>query len=124
MFDLDDFLPPDGENKFDMHYSQGDLILDIHYDSDDPEPRELRKQICFLKTRHLFKSPFPGYSFFSCPDDKDISLLNSIVEYGESELLEEDVKLLGSSGYKHYRLFLHSSGAVIYVVAQSLEISK
>ncbi len=121
VLDLDDFLPADGEERFETSYSQGDLNLDIYYESDDSE-EELRKIIRFTKARHFFKSPFPGVSFFNCVDDKAISLLNSIVEYEQSELLDKDLAAPGAAGYKHYRLFLHSSGVVIYVVAQSLEV--
>jgi len=121
VFDLDDFLPADGEDSFDISYSQGDLNLDIYYEPDDSE-EELCKRIRFTKARHFFKSPFPGVSFFNCVDDKDLSLLNSIVEYEQSELLEKDSASPGSAGYKHYRLFLHSSGVVIYVVALSLDV--
>lgn len=122
VFDLDNFLPPDGENSYDMSFSRGDLTLDIYYESDDSKG-EQKKRVRFVKARHFFKSPFPGISFFDCPDDRDLSLLNSIVEYENSELLDKDSEFPGSSNYKHYRVFLHSVGAAIYVVAKSIEVS-
>lgn len=121
VFDLDDFLPSGGEDQFEMSLSQGDLSVDIFYEPDDSE-EGLKKTIRFVGTRHFFKSPFPGVSFFNCLDDRDISLLNSVVEYQQSELLEKEESIPGIEDYKHYRLFLHSVGAVIYVVAESMEV--
>jgi hypothetical protein len=121
VLDLNAFLPPDGEDDFKISYSDGDLDLDIYYEEINSE-KEVYKRIRFIGTRHFFKSPFPGVSFFACKDDNNISLLHSIVEYKKSELLERDSKLIDSADFKHYRLFLHSTGVVIYVVALSLEV--
>jgi hypothetical protein len=76
----------------------------------------------FVRAKHFFKSPLPGISLFSSPEDKDPSLLNSLVEYEKSELIDKDLSC-GLSSYKHYRLFLHSSGVVINVVAKSLKVT-
>ena len=122
VLDLESFLPPDGETKFELSYSQGDLNLNIFYESDDSELGESQKSIRFLKAKHFFKSPFPGHSFFVCPDDRDLSLLDSMVEYENSEMLDAASESSGSVGYRHYRLFLHSSGVAMHVIAQSFEI--
>jgi hypothetical protein len=77
----------------------------------------------FLMLNIFFKTPFPGYSFFSCPDVRDLLLLNSLVEYGHSDMLDMEHKTSGATGYRHYRLFLHSTGVAIHVITQSCEIS-
>jgi hypothetical protein len=123
VFNLDDFLPSDGEDGFEMLYAEGVLSLDIFYETDDSAPRNARRRIRFLQAKYFFKTPFPGYSFFSCSDHRDTPLLNSVVEYGHSDMLEMEQKTSGSTGYKHYRLFLHSTGIAIHVIAQSCEIS-
>lgn len=123
VFNLDDFLPLDGEDGFEMMYADGVLNLDIFYETDDSAARNARRGIRFLQTKYFLKTPFSGYSFFSCPDDRDLSLLNSVVEYEYSDMLEMEQKNSGSTGYKHYRLFLHSVGVALHVIAQSCEIS-
>lgn len=120
---LDGFLPSDGETRFEMFFADGVLSLDIFYEVDDSESCTAKRRICFPHAKYFFKTPFPGYSFFSCPDDRDLSLLNSLVEYGHSDMLDIDHKTSGTTGYRHYRLFLHSTGVAIHVIAQSCEIS-
>lgn len=123
IFDLDDFLPPDGEDRFEMLYADGVLSLDIFYEAYDSAPRNAKRTIRFFQAKYFFKTPFPGYSFFSCPDHRDTPLLDSVVEYGHSDMLDVEQKTSGSRGYKHYRLFLHSTGVAIHAIAQSCEIS-
>ncbi|MDH4275677.1 MAG: hypothetical protein OEW08_11600 [Gammaproteobacteria bacterium] len=122
VFDLDDFLPPDGETKFEMFFSEGVLNLDIFYETDGSEARVSKRRIRFPQAKYFFKTPFPGYSFFSCPDDRELSLLNSLVNYEQSEMLDMERNTSGLTDYKHFRLFLHSSGAAIHVVSQSCEM--
>lgn len=122
VFNLDDFLPSDGEDKFEMSYVKDVLNLDIFYEVGDSEPRAARRRIRFPHARYFFKIPFPGYSFFSCPDDRDLSLLNSLVHYRHSDMLDMDHKTSGPTDDKHYRLFLHSVGFAIYVIAESCEL--
>ncbi|SCX72438.1 MULTISPECIES: hypothetical protein [unclassified Pseudomonas] len=123
MFDMDSFLPLDGEDKVDMVYSGGDLSLEIFYESESCAGGLAKKNIRFLNAKYFFKAPFPGYSIFVCPDDGDISLLNSLVEYELSELLDIDGKTRGVADYRHYRLFLHSVGVALHVIAKSFKIS-
>jgi hypothetical protein len=122
LLDLDSFLPSDGETRFDMSYSGGTLNLDVFYEVEGFDLGEGKISICFSRAKYLFKTPFPGYSFFTCLEDRDISLLNSLVEYGYSDMLDVDEKTSGVTGYKHYRLFLHSTGVAINVIAKSCEI--
>lgn len=120
---LDDFLPSDGETRFELLFADGVLNLDIFYEPDDSAPCTAKRRICFLHAKYFFKTPFPGYSFFICPDDRDLTLLNSVVEYGHSDMLNMEHKTSGATGYRHYRLFLHSTGVAIHVIARSCEIS-
>ena len=87
----------------------GDRIRQI-----DPEIR-ITTNTYDLRRRLLSSSNGAGEtatttSFFSCPDDRNLPLLDSLVEYGYSGMLE-------------IRLFLHSIGVAIHVIAQSCEIS-
>jgi hypothetical protein len=123
IINLDDFLPSDGETRFEMFFSDGVLNLDIFYETADFESRDARRRIRFSQAKYFFKTPFPGYSFFSCPDDRELSLLNSLVEYEHSDMLEMECGASKRTDYRHYRLFLHSTGVAIHVIAQSCEIS-
>ena len=123
VFDMDVFLPLDGEDRIDINYSGGDLRLDIFYEVEGAADGIAKKSIRFLRAKYFFKSPFPGHDIFSCPDDGDISLLNSLVEYECSELLDIDGRTLGVADYRHYRLFLHSVGIAVHVMAKSFELT-
>lgn len=120
---LDEFLPSDGEMKFEMLFVDGVLSLDIFYEADDPNLHEVKRRILFNQAKYFFKTPFPGYSFFSCPDDRNLALLNSLVEYENSDMLDMEHGQSGIIDYRHYRLFLHSTGVGIHVIAKSCEIS-
>lgn len=122
VLDLDDFLPSDGESRFEMSYSDGLLNIDVFYESDETDGVEIKKNICFSEAQYFFKTPFPGYSFFYCPDDKDISLLSSLVEYEDSDMLVMEFKSSDTINCRHYRLFLHSVGVAIHVIAKSCEV--
>ena len=124
VLNLDSFLPPDGETRFEMSFADGVLSVDIFYEMENSElNNDARRRIRFSQAKYFFKTPFPGYSFFSCPDDRDISLLNSLVEYGHSDMLDMEHRTFGTTGYSHYRLFLHSTGVAIHVIAKSCETS-
>lgn len=123
VLNLDSFLPSDGETRFDMFYSDGILNLDIFYELEDSDISDAKRSIRFSQAKYFFKTPFPGYSFFTCPDDRDISLLNSLVEYEHSDMLEMECESSGTTDYRHYRLFLHSTGVAIHVIARSCEVS-
>jgi hypothetical protein len=120
---LDEFLPPDGEARFEMSFIDGVLNLDVFYEAEGPTTHEVKRRILFNQAKYFFKTPFPGYSFFSCPDDRNLAMLNSLVEYEHSDMLDMERGSSGSAGYKHYRLFLHATGVAIHVIAQSCEIS-
>ena len=106
-----------------MFYAERVLNLDIFYEKDDSESCAAKRRICFSDAKYFFKTPFPGYSFFNCPDHSNTPLLNSLVEYGHSDILDMERKTSGATEYRHYRLFLHSTGVAIHVIAQSFEIS-
>lgn len=120
---LDDFLPSDGESRFEMVFADGGLSLDVFYEVDDPTPHDAKRRILFKQAKYFFKTPFPGYSFFSCPDDRNLALLNSLVEYENSDMLNTAISSSDGDSYRHYRLFLHSAGVAIHVIAQSCEVS-
>ncbi len=122
LFNLDEFLPQDGESRVEIRYSNGVLYLDIFYERDDVVG-EVKRTISFFQTRCFFKTPFPGYSFFTCPDDRNLSLLNSLVEYEQSEMLTVEESASVDKGYRHYRLFLHSTGMAIHAIARSCDLS-
>lgn len=124
VLDLDSFLPSDGETRFEMSYSDGILNLDIFYEMEGGDLGGAKKNIRFSQAKYFFKTPFPGYSFFTCLDDRDISLLNSLVEYEHSDMLDMQGESPGGADYRHYRLFLHSTGVAIHVIAKSCETFK
>lgn len=123
VFNLDDFLPSDGEAGFELSYVGDVLSLGVLYEATAPELRTARRTISFSRAQSFFKTPFPGYSFFSCPDDRNLSLLNSLVEYEQSDMLDVQRDATGENSNKHYRLFLQSTGVAIHVIAQSCKIS-
>ncbi|MGH8451071.1 hypothetical protein [Pseudomonas sp.] len=122
LLDLDQLLPGGGENRFELFYSGTTLDLDVFYDAEDLSLGEVKKSIRFLGVTYFFKQPFPGYSFFSFKEDSDISTLGSLVEYGYSGMIVMRQGEELSSEDKHYRLFLHSVGAALYVIAASVDI--
>lgn len=122
IYDLDRFLPSDGESGLEMRFADGNLYLDISYEKEDGTL--VQRDVQFIHAKYFFKTPFPGYSFFSCPDDRNLSLLNSLVQYESSEFLEVELEKSESGEYKHYRLFLHSTGVAIHVIANSCEVSR
>lgn len=119
VIDLDDLLPLDGESRFELLYTDGRLNLEILYEKDDT-PGECKRTIGFFGAKYFFKTPFPGYRFFS--EGRDISLLNSLVEYEHSDMLAMVAAAPGDESLRHYRLFLHSSRVAIHVVARSCEM--
>lgn len=123
VLNLDDFLPPDGETSFEMNYVDRVLNLDIFYEAETSGSRVAKRRIRFSQAKYFFKTPFPGYSFFSCPDDRNLLLLNSLVKYENSDMLAREHQESGAAEYNHYRLFLHSAGVAIHVIAQSVVIS-
>ncbi len=118
VFDLDEFLPADGESRFALSLADGTLAVDIFYERDSSE--EFVRTLRFGVARSFFKTPFPGHSFFQCEEDRNVTLLNSVVHYEYSDFAALES---GSDVYKHYRLFLHSVGAAIHVIAKSFAIS-
>ena len=120
ILDLYDFLPLDGEDKIELHHTEGNLNLILFYESD--ETKVTQKTICFNSALQFSKGLFPGYSFFSCKEDNDVSLLDSLVEYEESEFLEKSIDKCIRDDFKHYRLFLHSVGIALHVIAKSIEV--
>lgn len=120
IFDLNDILPPDGEDGVELHYVEGDLKIKLYYQSNDGA--DYNKTICFYSARHFIKGSFPGFSLFSCEQDTNISLLDSIVEYEESEFLESTLSASFVNDFKHFRVFFHSAGITMHVIAKSVEI--
>ena len=119
VFDLDEFLPADGESRIALSLAEGTLAVDIFYEEEDSS-EEFFRTLRFGVTRSFFKTPFPGHSFFQCEEDRNVALLNSVVHYEHSDFAALES---GSGGYKHYRLFLHSAGAAIHVIAKSFAIT-
>lgn len=123
VLNLDSFLPPDGESRIEMFFADGVLRLDVFYEMENSQLNDARCRILFLQAKYFFKTPFPGFSFFSCPDDRDISLLGSLVEYEHSDMVNMESESSGAAGYNHYRLFLHATGVALHVIAKSCETS-
>lgn len=124
VINLMEFLPPDGESRVEMSYVNRVLNIDIYFEKDDQECSLEKLILTFSSTAHFFKSPFPGYSFFSSPGDRDLSLLHSVVEYAQSDLVDIEQEIAGGTGLKHYRLFLHATGIAIHVIAKSCSMSR
>ncbi|MFZ5637113.1 MAG: hypothetical protein ACOY82_11085 [Pseudomonadota bacterium] len=122
IINFDDFLPADGESRFSLHFVDAVLTLEIYFE-DDESSVELMRRLRFESAKYFIKTPFPGYSFFSCAEDRDVSLLNSLVQYETSDMLKHEVGADLVNEYKHYRLYLHSSGAAIHVIAKSCDFS-
>lgn len=123
VLNLDGFLPSDGETGVEMRYGNRVLDLDIFYDSEFSKSGSAKRQLRFLEAKYFSKGPFPGPSLYRCPEDRKLALLNSLVAYSGSDILTMERQEFGKTDYKHYRLFLHSTGIAIHVVAESVEIS-
>lgn len=122
VINLSDFLPVDGESKFEMRYVDRVLNLEVIYDKDDTD-QEFKRVFIFDQATFFLKTIFPGQSIFNYPNGRNISLDDSLVEYEHSDLLNSLARIDDRSGYKHYRLFLHSVGVAIHVISRSCELS-
>ncbi|MRJ21198.1 hypothetical protein FRT60_12785 [Pseudomonas haemolytica] len=118
LVDMNSFLPLDGESRVEILYAGTELIINVFFEIGDGASDE-KKTFRFKKAKYFYKLPFPGYSPFSCSSDEGIELLNCLVEYGYSEMVDIDKERSGISGYAHYRLFFHSIGVAVYVIAKS-----
>lgn len=119
VFDFDTVLPLDGEDRFDLCYSERQVVLSVFYCTEFDDLAEQKIVIRFDGAKYFFKMPFPGRSIFICSDDEEVRLINSLVVYDYSEMIAADMRDASVSLYKQYRLFLHSVGVAIYVVAES-----
>lgn len=122
LLDFDTFLPLDGEDDVEMSWVDNSLTLNIYYDPELPGISRTKKSFVFLSPSYFVKTPFPGHSLFSCSGDRDLSLLSCLVEYKSSELLDVANKIPGSPNYRHFRVYLHSVGAALHIVARSFEV--
>ena len=122
VYDLNTVLPPDGEDRAIFVYSDGELSVTLSYENESLAGQHADITIKFVNAGYFVKTPFPGVSLFSCPDDRKISLLNSLVEYQKSELLDAIRSNPTYVGTKHYRVFLHSVGLALHVVASNFEV--
>jgi len=121
LVDMNSFLPLDGESSIEILYAGTELIIDVFFEPDDGGSDE-KKTFRFKKAKYFYKLPFPGYSPFSCSSDEGIELLNCLVEYGYSEMVDIDKEKSGISDYTHYRLFFHSVGVAVYVIAKTFSL--
>ena len=144
VLNLNDLLPLDGEDGLEMSTDGSKLNVDILYETSDAEPRAAKLRIHFPCAPYFIKTPFPGYGIIEdisvdgkkiAGNNEDISsdgagtlLLNSLVEYRRSIMLDglrkssEKYGFRSYANYKHYRLFLHSIGIAINIIAESCEI--
>lgn len=120
--DLGALLPAEGEDRVEMIYADDALDVNIYFESDGAEGGESRKVIRFIWPSYFVKTPFPGYSFFNCPDDRDNPMLDCLVEYKVSDLLVAIDAAGSASVHRHFRLYLQSEGMAMHVVAQSFEV--
>lgn len=122
ILDLDEFLPPDGEDRVDIFYEGGSLRLEVFYELVGSQ-QESRRIIEFVDADYFVKSPFPGYSLFSYQKELDISLLNSLIEYKKSDLISKAYGDDVCETRKHYRIIFHSVEMVLHVISSSCKLS-
>ena len=121
-YDLDTVLPPEGEDRAIFVHSDGELTVTLYYENESLAEQHANITIKFFNAGYFVKTPFPGVSLFSCPNDRNISLLNSLVEYQKSELLDSIGLNSTYAEAKHYRVFLHSVKIALHVVASNFEV--
>jgi hypothetical protein len=137
VFNLNDLLPLDGEDRLEISTDGGELNIDIFYETSDTEPRTAKLRIHFPFAPYFVKTPFPGYGIIEdmsvdgkkiSGNDAEMLFLNSLVEYRYSIMLDglhkssEKYEFRSYADCKHYRLFLHSVGVAINVIAESCKI--
>lgn len=120
-YDLRPILPLDGEDRIDIIHSGDSVLLRIIYQPAE-SPREMVCGINFVGVRFFIESPFPGAGVFFCPDDGIVEMLESLVEYDHSDLVEAESEFSGDDELRHYRIFLHSVGVAINVIAEKYEV--
>lgn len=114
------YIPAGGEDFVNINYCGCDLTVEILCESEGEEGDEAVLTLKFVDARYFIKSSLPGIALLSASVDSDVSVLSHLVEYEWSEWVALDEQATGLSGYKHFRMFLHSVGLVLDVVANGV----
>lgn len=120
LLNLYDFLPPDGEDGYKITTSKGLVELEIYFCSPQDDGAKSTRTIKFNRVLYFFSTPMLGHSFFESKGNDDVSIVGSLVEYGESGLVDENFRKTGLQGYRHFRVILPSSEIVISAVAKNV----
>ncbi|MFZ5756302.1 MAG: hypothetical protein ACOY3X_05330 [Pseudomonadota bacterium] len=122
LLDLDGLLPPDGESGYEISMTGNTLDVTVIFDSEGGGTGKICLR--FFKAAYFYLSPFYGHSVFHIQGGEKSNFLGALVEYKNSDLLDADRALSGDFGRRHFRVFLHSVGVSIHVVACSFEALK
>ncbi|WP_143029325.1 hypothetical protein [Rhodoferax sp. OV413] len=115
------FLPVDGEDRVEMEFTGGCLTLKLYYTNE--KEASVRRDLRFSAASYFLKTPFPGSSVFDCAEDRNLELLDSLVAYEYSAWLDNARAHHARLEGRHYRIFLHSAGIAIHVIAAGYELS-
>ena len=118
VFDLDKFLPGDGEDSVELIYKDGTLYVYIYY-VDAASDQSMMLSIEFEMAFYFIKSSIPGFSVFSYQQVLDVDMLGSLIEYEKSEWVSRITQTTRLDGLKHYRIMLHSTKTVLDVACNS-----
>ena len=118
VFDLDQFLPSDGEDSVELIYKDGSLFANIFY-VDATLDQSMVLSIEFKMAFYFIKSSIPGFSVFSYQQVLGLDMLGSLIEYDRSEWVSSINQSTRLEGLKHYRIMLHSTGTVLDVACIS-----
>lgn len=120
IYDLNDWLPSDGEDEIAFAYNRRCLEVIVIYRGEEEEKKTLRfKGISFWAV-----GAFPGVTQVGKYDVGDF-LTGAVIEAGESELSKSWETYWKTSNInrqcRHFVMFWGSMNKVVHVVAESVE---
>jgi|GEM_PF-6758269 len=123
VFNTDLIFPSHGENKIDLFYNEGNLNINVYYDSklnyEECIINFLFKHTCFHKLTN-----FPGVSD-SLINYEKYEKIDSLIEFKNSEyklLWEEHFNNLFK--FRHFRIFFINANYCLEVISEDLIITK
>ncbi|SRX75273.1 hypothetical protein AEQU3_02267 [Aequorivita antarctica] len=123
IFNTDLFFPSHGENKIDLSYNDGNLNVNIYYDSKESNEEctinFLFKHTCFHRLTN-----FPGVSD-SLINFEKYEKIDSLIEFKNSDYkLQWEKHFNNLFKFRHFRIFFINANHYLEVISADLIIKK
>jgi len=127
---LNDWLPPEGENKVRASSSDGKLVVDVEYTSCSDHQSLKKRSLIFERVSHFYKGPMPGIDFLDFQFNNEKLDVGSLIEFESSDFSDRYSEYMnGCSGVnlpkrKHYFVMFTSENILFHVFAVSVSVSE